>query len=398
MKKASLRFTFLVTKYLNKSATAAEIKELSTLLHTLETEEINKIMEQIYEQTDTTNPVLNLDQSENILQNILKDTKIGQQTHVSKRKYSPIYKLSIAAIISAITFGLVFFKFYSLQKDDQRTLPIKQTSDISAGGNRATLRMADGAIILLDSANKGVLARDEGTIIKKTAEGQLAFDARHIQYGKEASIGVNTLYTPRGGQYQIILPDGSKVWLNAETSIKFPSKFIGAERRVELIGEAYFEIAKKINQPFKVVTNRIEVQVLGTAFSISDYKDETTQKTTLFDGAIKIKRGEKTQLLKPGEQSILTANNQFQLKDGVDLEVELAWKNGLFLFKDASMEEVMNQVARWYNVEVIYEGKNSKKLFNGSVSRSANLDELMSMLAFTGVAYEIKERNIIIKN
>ncbi|MFC6102448.1 FecR family protein [Olivibacter domesticus] len=398
MKKASLRFTFLVTKYLNKSATAAEIEELSTLLHTLEIEEINKIMEQIYEQTDTTNPVLNLDQSQNILQNILKDTKISQQTHFSKRKYSPIYKLSIAAIIGAITFGLVFFKFYSLQKDNQRTLPIKQTSDISAGGNRATLSMANGTIILLDSANKGVLARDEGTIIKKTAEGQLAFNARHIQYDKEASIGVNTIYTPRGGQYQIILPDGSKVWLNAETSIKFPSKFIGAERRVELIGEAYFEIAKKINQPFKVVTNRIEVQVLGTAFSISGYKDETTQKTTLFDGAIKIKRGEKTQLLKPGEQSILTANNQFQLKDGVDPEVELAWKNGLFLFKDASMKEVMNQVARWYNVKVIYTGKNSKKLFNGSVSRSANLDELMSMLAFTGVAYEIKERNIIIKN
>lgn len=398
MKKASLRFTFLVTKYLNKSATAAEVEELSTLLHTLEIEEINKIMEQIYEQTDPDNPVFNLEQSENILQNILKGTKIDQQTRFSKRKHSLIYKLSIAAIISSITLGLVFFKFYSLQKDDQHTLPIKQAGNISPGGNRATLRMANGSIILLDSVNKGVLAGDEGTIIKKTAEGQLAFDARHIQYDKETSIGVNTIYTPRGGQYQIILPDGSKVWLNAETSIKFPSKFVGAERRVELIGEAYFEIAKKINQPFKVATNRIEVQVLGTAFSISDYQDETTQKTTLFDGAIKIRRGEKTQLLKPGEQSILTANNQLQLKDEVDLEVELAWKNGLFLFKDASMEEVMSQVARWYNVEVIYEGKNSKKLFNGSVSRSANLDELMSMLAFTGVAYEIKERNIIIKN
>lgn len=401
MKETSLRFIFLLTKYLNKSATTTEIEALSDLLQTLETEEITKMMEQVYEKidTDTVNPIFNLEKSKDILQNILSTASNKQAVFSRKKDYSLFYKLGIAATISTIIFSLIFFRSHNGSKDDDKAIsPTAQLSNILPGGNRATLKMANGSIILLDSFNNGILARDKGTTIKKIAQGQLVFDAQNLKHDTETSVGLNTIYTPRGGQYQITLPDGSKVWLNAETAIKFPSKFIGAERTVELSGEAYFEIAKNTSQPFKVISNRVEVQVLGTSFNLSDYKDEAVQKTTLFNGAVKINYGKQVQLLKPGEQGILTTDNRLELADNVDIEVEIAWKNGLFLFRDASVKDVMAQVARWYNVDVTYEGENSKKLFNGSISRNANLNEVMSMLAFTGVAYEIKERSILIKN
>src|SRR5690606_21010450 len=266
---------------------------------------------------------------------------------------------------------------------------------ILPGGNKATLRMADGTTIILNDSPNGLLANEKGISIKKIADGELIIDAGTIKNDETPTQRWNIVATPRGGQYQIRLPDGSKVWLNAASSLTFPSQFRGNERMGELSGEVYFEIDKHSNKAFKVISKHLEVHVLGTDFNLLDYDNETVVKTTLVNGAVKIKRGTQAKLLKPGQQALLHRNETITITDHADIEREIAWKNGVFIFKDASIQHVMEQVARWYDIEVEYTGVRSKKLLNGSVSRNVNLSELMNMLAYTGVNYEIRGRKVL---
>ena len=259
-------------------------------------------------------------------------------------------------------------------------------NDRLPGGDRATLTLADGSSIVLDSAHNGMLMRQSGAKILKLNNGQLVYNSIHE---KPAGIAYNTLVTPRGGQYQVVLPDGSKVWLNAASSLRFPTSFTGKDREVELKGEAYFEVAKDAGKPFKVNVNDIAVTVLGTSFNIMAYPDEKAVKTTLQEGAIKVMRGSKGILLHPGQQA-RTEEAGLKLIRDVDMEEVTAWKNGLFKFNGADIETVMRQLSRWYNVDIVYQGTKTSNSFSGIISRNTNISNVLKILEYSGVHFTIE--------
>lgn len=396
MNNTSKRFSLLLNRFLEKRIQKEELNELASLFNTLSQEEIDQVLRTIYDDTLISSSLSENLRSEEMLKQILAN-KEDEPRPTSSFSF-PYLKFAAAAILIGFAIGLFIFQIKNKQSDLQPiAISQNQLNDIPPGGNKAILKMANGTTIVLTDSPNGLLARDQAASIQKINDGQLIFDANTFVAEESSTNRWNTVETPRGGQYQIQLPDGSKVWLNAASSLRFPSQFRGKERKVELRGEAYFEVTKHSQQAFKVVSEHLEVQVLGTNFNLSDY-DDTMSKTTLINGSVKIKHGDQTKLLKPGQQALLHQKEVLSILDNVDIESEIAWKNGLFIFKDASIQRVMEQIARWYDIEIEYRGPRSKKLLNGSVSRNVNLSELMNMLAYTGVDYEIQERKVIIKN
>jgi ferric-dicitrate binding protein FerR (iron transport regulator) len=216
-------------------------------------------------------------------------------------------------------------------------------------------------------------------------------------------LAYNTIATPRGGQYQLVLADGSKVWLNASSGLRYPTAFTGKERRVELTGEGYFEVAKNASMPFHVQVNQMDVEVLGTHFNINAYDDESAVKTTLLEGSVKVVKRETANVkenpivLQPGQQAEMKPHSPLAINHSPNIEEVMAWKNGLFQFKAAGIETVLRQAARWYDVEFVYKGNIPEK-FSGQISRSANAEQLLKILELTGkVKFEINGKTIIVK-
>jgi ferric-dicitrate binding protein FerR (iron transport regulator) len=207
----------------------------------------------------------------------------------------------------------------------------------------------------------------------------------------------NTISTPKGGQYQVTLSDGSKVWLNAASSLRFPATFSGKERKVELTGEGYFEVAHNKKMPFHVTVNDLDVEVLGTHFNINAYADESAIKTTLLEGSVKVVKGNETKIIEPGEQaSVTTSEDEINVKQQVDLEQVVAWKNGIFQFERADIESVMRQISRWYDIDVDYHGRVSEH-FGGTISRDVNISDVLKMLEMTGgVNFKIDGKKVIV--
>jgi len=305
-----------------------------------------------------------------------------------------IRKLSIAAAL-LVCLGTAFY-FYIPKTN--AGLPQNAKHDIPPGGNKATLILADGRKITLDDASTGKIAEQAGLIVTKTADGQLLFQIKEVK--SINPLACNSIITPRGGQYQVQLPDGTKVWLNTASSLRFPTAFVANERNVILTGEAYFEVAKNPDRPFTVSTQAQKVEVLGTHFNINSYVDEQVTKTTLFEGAVKVlpKGSLSSKILKPGEQSTLKAEKlQVEL---VDMEEILAWKNGLFVFNDESLESIMRKISRWYNVDIEYASDAVKsEPFGGSISRFGNVSQILHMLEITGhVRFKILPNRILVMN
>jgi len=286
-------------------------------------------------------------------------------------------RLAVAAVFLLVAgMGLMFM----IRKAPRPEVTRQAPANILPGGNRATLTLNDGSTILLDDMKKDSLVQQGGIQVTKTADGLLVY-AVAGQQSASSAIAYNTITTPRGGQYQVLLPDGSRAWLNAASSIHFPTRFQQGQRSVSITGEVYFEVAHKPAQPFVVTAGETTVQVLGTHFNIMAYPNEEVLKTTLAEGAVKITKAGNSAVLHPGEQ--MQVNDRlFKVVPHVDLDAELAWKNGLFYFKNAGIETVMKQVERWYNVNVQYKGSIPAKQFTGTIPRSATLSELMEMLSF----------------
>lgn len=250
-----------------------------------------------------------------------------------------------------------------------------QSIDIAPGTNRATLTLADGTTILLDSTNTGTLAMQGDARIEKAADGEVVYN---VQGATAGTIMMNTMSTPRGGQYRLTLPDGSKVWLNAASSITYPTAFTGKERVVAVTGEAYFEVAKNAAHPFIVNKGATSVMVLGTHFNVNAYDDETSLKVTLLEGSVKVSNASKrSAVLKPGEQAILTGDEQLTVDNTADVSAAVAWKNGIFHFHKASLQEVMRQLERWYDVEVVYQKGIPKMEFGGEMGRDLTLAQVL---------------------
>lgn len=275
---------------------------------------------------------------------------------------------------------------------------IAQDQHLLPGSNKASLTLADGTLIPLDSIAGGVIPQQGISRVLNSAGGQLTYQATG-RAQEDAHVLFNTLATPRGGQYKLTLPDGSRVWLNAASSIRFPTAFTGHERKVEISGEAYFEVARAALMPFRVVTNGMTIDVLGTHFNVNAYSDEPEISTTLLEGSIKViaQSTHTGQLLRPGQQSRLGKNGTFRLFSEVDVEEAVAWKNGYFQFNNENIRSVMRKLARWYNVEVEFRGDMEGRDFEGAISRFESIDEVLRILALTGmIHFKTEGRRIIV--
>jgi ferric-dicitrate binding protein FerR (iron transport regulator) len=254
--------------------------------------------------------------------------------------------------------------------------------------------------VVLDSTNNGAITKQGNVTVIKLDDGQLSY--KRSASTTSSTISYNTVSTPRGGQYQLVLTDGTKVWLNAASSLRFPTSFIGNDRRVEITGEAYFEVAHDNKKPFFVAVADMNVEVLGTHFNINAYPDERTIKTTLLEGAVKVESQNQSALLVPGEQARLLnapledGNRRLQTINHVDLEQVVAWKNGKFQFNQASVETIMRQVSRWYDVEVVFEGPIPDKRFNGKMYRNVNASQVLSILEEGGIHFRIEGNKVTV--
>lgn len=265
---------------------------------------------------------------------------------------------------------------------------------VKPGGNKAVLTLADGTEITLDSTGNGAIANQGNMQVIKLDSGQLAYNMG--KGPKDGIVSYNTLTTPRGGQFQIILPDGTKVWLNAASSLRYPTAFTGKERNVQLTGEAYFEVAKKNGMPFTVGVKDMQVRVLGTHFNIMAYQDESAIRTTLLEGAVRVQHGTKEMQLSPGQQAQLRSSGEMALLKNVDLEETVAWKNGYFQFERESLVGVMRQISRWYDAEISYEGKVPDREFGGKIERSSSIDEVLKILELSNVHFRIEDKKITV--
>jgi len=262
--------------------------------------------------------------------------------------------------------------------------PDAAVKDVAAGTDKAILTLSDGSRIVLDSAVNGQLAKQGRTQVMK-ADGQLKYNHEPGEAGREAAIIYNTVSTPRGGQYQLVLQDGTKVWLNAASTLKFPTAFTGAERKVELKGEGYFEVQHD-KKPFKVITPAETVEVLGTHFNVMAYTDEPQSKTTLLEGKVSVSparptnNDQRTTILLPGEQAQLGKSGKINVEEHADLDQAVAWKNGMQSFKDADIKTIMRQVSRWYNIDVVYNGDIPEIGLTGKIPRTISLKKLLEAL------------------
>lgn len=303
-----------------------------------------------------------------------------------------------AAIL--IIFGIGSYLYITNQSEKpsvtQQSNPSPVKNDVAPGGNKATLTLADGKKIVLDSAKSGEIAAQSGAVVVKNDEGKIEYKARG---DKGVSIAYNTMSTPRGGQYQLTLPDGSQVWLNAESSITYPTAFVGNERKVSITGEAYFEVAKDKTKKFMVnVNDKAEVEVLGTHFNINGYKEEPTINTTLLEGSVRLTSTSvhTSLILKPGQQGQLQ-QQRLSLAANPDVDQVMAWKNGMFQYERTDIHSIMRQVERWYDVEVVYENNIENVDFTGGIARSETVSKLLVMLEKTGaIHFRIEGKKIFV--
>ena len=309
-----------------------------------------------------------------------------------------IFTIGRMAAAAAVIGLLLAGKLLLVNRHDRNEIVQEngKKNDVLPGRDRAILTLANGSTVTLDDAKNGTLAQQGAAKVVKIG-GKLAYgptnaDSKEVLY--------NTVSTPRGGTYQIELTDGSKVWLNAESSLRFPTAFAGKQRRVEVTGEAYFEVADRKSMPFVVSVNGAEVQVLGTHFDVMAYSDEDALKTTLLEGAVKFVSGGNTSLLRPGQQSQLTRDGkdgQIKVVNDVDVDEVIAWKNGLFQFEKADIGTVMRQLARWYDVDVEYRNKREGDLLHVEIPRNTKLSDVLKALEVAGAGkFELEGKSIIV--
>jgi len=322
--------------------------------------------------------------------------KITQNTlHHTKPKLRLLKYAAAAVVLFFISTGLWYY-FNETKSTRNQGQHAQIKTDIGPGSNKAILTLANGSQVVLDEVmSNGEVAKQAGTKITKTQDNQLIYAGTNDL--KEEEIVFNELRTPIGGQYSLLLSDGTRVWLNAASSLRFPAVFKGSERKVQLNGEAYFEVAKNKKMPFKVEVNDNTIEVLGTHFNIMAYNNESAMSTTLLEGSVKVYNKANSALIKPNQQANLNkSNNKLQVMD-VDASDAIAWKNGYFLFEDENIESIMRKLSRWYNIDVEYKGAVTKDALWGNVSRFKNISEVLKTLELTKtVHFKLDGRRVIV--
>ena len=386
MDQGAHRIAFLIAGYIRGTISEQDHDELDDWVN--ESDHNMKLFEELTDDDNLEQNLAWMDQlnAAQSYEKLLADGKFNIQT-----KRFRLSKVWMAAA-SVILLAGIFFVYQYVTKSMKTKDPlIAERSTLQPGGNKATLTLEDGTVIDLSSAKNGLLNADSGISVIKTQDGSMVYEDDTIV---QTAPVMHTLSTPVGGQYQVTLPDGTKVWLNASSSLKYPSRFTGAERLVQLSGEAYFEVAKNIDKRFMVMAAGTKVEVLGTHFNINAYNDEPSLTTTLLEGSVKVSAGSDFKMLIPGQQSAVIAD-EISIAT-VDTSNIVAWKNNEFKFADAPIETVMRQVKRWYGAEIIYQDKVAHH-FNATVDRTEPIDQLLHYLEETGqVHFKLDNKKIIV--
>jgi transmembrane sensor len=323
-----------------------------------------------------------------------EDTWVGIDHHLSKSSASvrKMKWISAAAAVLLIIIGSVVY--ITLPKNNTKNQYASQISlgkELLPGTNKAILKLSDGTEVILDSLSKNISLEEGNAKIIKESNDQLAY----IDQNNANNVVINTIYTPRGGQYKLKLADGTVAWLNASSSITFPTAFAGSARNITTTGEVYLEVATDKKLPFVVnVNNQSTIEVLGTSFNVNAYSDEESIKTTLLDGKIKVINSAGNIILKPGQQ--MQADGKNNVVNNIAREEVIAWKNGYFQFNRTNLRTVMREIARWYDVEVQFQGNVPDKLFIGKIPRDVNAGEVIKSLKSIGVHFNIQGKKIIV--
>lgn len=398
MNLSESRFANLLNSYHTKTATKAELRELFYLLNEKEDQELTHLLEQEWK-NEAIDTVFDEAKSTQLFNTVLDKYKQKQSgSAAGGRRRMLLRKLSVAAAFIIVAIIGVYLAMRPTVKDMEQHISHQQVAkDAFPGGDIATLNLGDGKTVILKEIENGTVAVQGNCRITKTQDGLLIYEPLGSAASKQTAAD-NILSTPRGGQFQVVLSDGSKVWLNAASSLKYPANFEGTERIVELNGEAYFEVAKNKSIPFKVRSGSVDVEVLGTHFNVMAYADEGSQKVTLLEGAVKIRSEWSDQVLRPGQQAVLNNQTGAKVLNNVKAADAIAWKNGLFQFDNADIPTIMRAIARWYDLEISYNGAVPAKRFTGKISRDIKASELLTLLRYSGINLEIKEKKIVIIN
>jgi ferric-dicitrate binding protein FerR (iron transport regulator) len=382
------RVAYLIAGYIRNTLTDKEHQELDDWINS--SDHNMKLFEDL---TDEQNIESNLEwmdkvQSERSFKELQESGAFQKPTR--KNRMNPVW--IAAASIVLLTMIFLVYRYMSGNRSDNNSIITLETPGLQPGGNRATLTLADGAVIDLTTAKNGSILNKQGSHVNKPADGELVYEEK----GSLEAPMIHTLSTPVGGQYQLTLSDGTKVWLNAATTLKYPSHFTSSERKVELSGEAYFEVSKNEKQPFYVfLSDSSGVKVLGTHFNVSSYTNENEKQITLLEGSVLVTTKSHTTKLEPGSQAHIV-DNLITKSDNVDTEEIVGWKNGLFVFHDVSIETIMRQVERWYNAKVIFKGE-IKQQFNATILRNEPLSKLLHLLELNGyVHFKIENKTIYV--
>ncbi|PWV45404.1 FecR family protein [Chitinophaga sp. S165] len=305
------------------------------------------------------------------------------------RPIRPLYRWRRMAVAAAVVLFVAAGAYYLLHRKPVQHMAAATLKDISPASNKATLKLADGSTVTLDSAGRQVLQQGGATV--QQSGGQIVYVVKN----NNEPLRYNTLTTPRGGQFKVKLPDGTDVWLNAASSLRYPTVFSGGERRVEVTGEAYFEVASLAEKPFRVSVNgQTEIEVLGTHFNVNAYLNERSLQTTLLEGSVRVKQGNEKIILQPGQQARVgqqdNTTQQLTLVKDPDIEKVMAWRHGVFNFDGATLEEVMKQLERWYDIDIVYEKGIPDIRFGGELNKNINLQDLLVILEKTEVHFRLE--------
>ncbi|MFC0515327.1 FecR family protein [Mucilaginibacter angelicae] len=378
-------FFELIDKYISGKATAQE----------------QALLEEYYKRlAQDTSFTLNAEQEQALQQLMLQNIRMKMNegmpvTPVRRMHFFTRYIAAAATILVVLSIGTYFY----LKPAKQTSTPIALVkNDVGPGSNKAVLTLANGKQITLNNAQNGNLAQQGATTIQKAGSGLISYlmgdNASQPAETVDKAPEFNTITTPRGGEYKVILPDGTQAWLNAASSIRFPVAFSANKRNVETTGEVYFEVTKDKHKPFTVITGGQTITVLGTHFNVMAYPEEGHIITTLLEGSVEITNGPTTMFLKPHQQAI-SGEDIIIIPANVDDAVD--WKNGITSFSEADIKTIMRMVSRWYDVDVEYQGQPSGRLFTGSISRKSNLSELLKILTLTHIRFSLEGKRLIVK-
>jgi len=383
-----IRLQYLLEIYFKGTASQQETMELMRILEKEEfNEDLQSLLDGMWSRFLPEEEAWTEEKKAEQFDEVLHKVALHQ---VPVKRMNNWYRVAAAAVVGGIVATAAFFyttNHATVQKPEI-IVAKKVVNDIPPGKDRAILTMQDGTKVDLDSLQKNSAAAYG---FQKKNGNEIAFNEASSQ-----TITYNTLATPKGGKYKLMLPDGSMVWLNAASTLRFPTAFQGSSREVTLTGEAYFEIAENAKQPFHVKVNDMDVQVLGTHFNVMAYDDESTVNTTLLQGSVKVSQGSRSNILKPGQLSAIDKEGAMKISEA-DVEETMAWKNDLFVFRSYDFKKVMRQVERWYNVTVEYKSKIPEGKYSGMIGRNNNISQVLNILKASGISFKINDNTIVVE-